>query len=337
MMLHCVVGAVKLTLPHTQPGIQQHGPSSSDPDSQERTLMRADRPSACLLAILAVLCATTLRAAEPVYTQQQDVVIAESYGLAVPMDIFTPTGEKNGRAIVDVASGAWHSDRGKIRDHQRALFYDILCGRGYHVFAVRPGSISRFRAADMVANIETTIRWVKERATDYSIDPTKLGLTGASAGGHLASLVGLKTSRAGDDAARVAAVAVFFPPTDFVEWADVAVDPRAEGRINQIAAQLAFPNGLTGLDDTQIQEKLTLISPSRQAHAEAPPFLLIHGDADPVVPLKQSELLRDALLAASVPVQLIVKEGGGHPWLTIPEEVAKLADWFDEQLRTSGP
>ncbi|MBL8850733.1 MAG: alpha/beta hydrolase [Planctomycetaceae bacterium] len=293
--------------------------------------MRAPSASACF-AILAAVFSSSLRAADPVYTQQQDVVIAESYGLAVPMDIFTPAGEKNGLAIVDVASGAWHSDRGKIRDHQRALFYDILCGRGYHVFAVRPGSISRFHAADMVANIETTIRWVKEHATDYAIDPARLGLTGASAGGHLASLVGLKTSRPGDDAARVAAVAVFFPPTDFVEWAGVPVDPRAEGRINQIAAQLAFPEGLTDLDDAQIQEKLVLISPSRQAHADSPPFLLIHGDADPLVPLKQSELLRDALAAASVPVQLIVKEGGGHPWLTIPEEVAKLADWFDERL-----
>jgi acetyl esterase/lipase len=298
--------------------------------------MRAALPP-CLLGIIAAAFTSTLVAAEPVYTQQQDVVIAESYGLAVPMDIFTPTGEKNGLAIVDVASGAWHSDRGKIRDHQRALFYDILCGRGYHVFAVRPGSISRFHAADMVANVETAIRWVKEHAADYSIDPARLGLTGASAGGHLASLVGLKTSRPGEDAARVAAVAVFFPPTDFVEWAGVPVEPRAEGRINQIAAQLAFPEGLNNLDDAQIQEKLALISPSRQAHADAPPFLLIHGDADPLVPLKQSELLRDALQAANVPVQLIVKEGGGHPWVTIPEEVAKLADWFDQQLVPKNP
>ena len=50
-----------------------------------------------------------------VFTQQQDVVIAQSHGLAVPMDIFVPSGDKNGLAIVDVASGAWHSDRGKIR------------------------------------------------------------------------------------------------------------------------------------------------------------------------------------------------------------------------------
>ena len=55
-------------------------------------------------------------------------------------DMFTPTGAKNGLAIVDIASGAWHADRGKIRDHQTAQMYTIFCSKGYTVFAVRPGS-----------------------------------------------------------------------------------------------------------------------------------------------------------------------------------------------------
>lgn len=291
----------------------------------------------CSSLVSLFVAGESFAADEPVYRQEQDVVIADSNGLVVPMDVFTPTGAKNGRAIVDVASGAWHSDRGKIRDHERAKFYDILCGRGYMVFAVRPGSISRFNAADMVKNIEAAIRWVKERATKYEIDPDRIGLTGASAGGHLASLVGLKTSRAGEDGLRVAAVAVFFPPTDFLDYGGVSVDPRSESRLGAIATRLGFEGGVNGQTDEQIREKLTAISPSRQAHAAAPPFLLIHGDADPVVPLQQSELLRDALKAANVPVTLKVKAGGAHPWPTIPEEVAKLADWFDERLISGKP
>jgi len=285
-----------------------------------------------LSLVLLEVSATPVSADNSIYQQQQDVVIADSNGLVVPMDIFVPTAMKNGLAIVDVASGAWHSDRGKIRDHERAKFYDILCGRGYTVFAVRPGSISRFNAADMVANIEAALRWVKERAATYEIDPARLGLTGASAGGHLASLVGLKTSRAGEDGLRVAAVAVFFPPTDFLDYGGEMADPRGESRLGGIATRLGFEGGVSGLSEDQIKEKLTAISPARQVHASAPPFLLIHGDADPVVPLQQSEALRDSLQSANVPVTLIVKEGGGHPWLTIPEEVVKLADWFDERL-----
>lgn len=290
------------------------------------------RVTAWLPGLVLVLSAVTAAADDAVYRQEKDVVIADSNGLAVPMDIFVPTATKNGRAIVDVASGAWHSDRGKIGDHQKARFYDILCGRGYTVFAVRPGSISRFNAADMVTNIETAIRWVKERASTYEIDPDQLGLTGASAGGHLASLVGLKTSRDGEDGLRVAAIAVFFPPTDFLDYGGEMVDPRGDSRLGKIAARLGFDAGVTGLSDEQVKEKLAAISPVRQVHADAPPFLLIHGDADPVVPLQQSEALRDALQTANVPVTLIVKEGGGHPWLTIPEEVVKLADWFDGRL-----
>jgi dipeptidyl aminopeptidase/acylaminoacyl peptidase len=66
--------------------------------------------------------------------------------------------------------------------------------------------------------------------------------------------------------------------------------------------------------------------------AQAPPFLLIHGDADSDVPLQQSERMLGALKQARVPAELIVKRGGGHPWPTIHEEIQVLAKWFDKQL-----
>ena len=87
---------------------------------------------------------------KPVYRQQEDVIYADVHGTALAMDIFTPTGKSNGIGIVDVASGAGHSDRGKIRDHKRAGFYDVFCGRGYVVFAVRPGSISKYSGKEML-------------------------------------------------------------------------------------------------------------------------------------------------------------------------------------------
>ena len=62
------------------------------------------------------------------------------------------------------------------------------------------------------------------------------------------------------------------------------------------------------------------------------PFLLIHGDADPLVPLQQSHRMVEALKEAGGSVELIVKKGGGHPWPTLPEEVKIMADWFDQHL-----
>ncbi len=274
-----------------------------------------------------------VQAADLPYEQHKNIVYDEPHGVALVLDVFTPTGKSNGIGIVDVASGAWHSDRGKIRDHKRAQMYDIFCGKGYTVFAVRPGSITKFSAPEMLANLKKGIRWVKDHAEEYKIDPDRLGLTGASAGGHLASLAAVSAHKDNKpDGTEVKATAVFFPPTDFTMYGEKAVDPNSDSRFGQIVRRLAFPEGTDGLSDEEITEGVIKISPAKLAHKQAPPFLLIHGDADPAVPLQQSEAMVAALEKVGVPVKLIVKPGGGHPWPTIHEEVQVLADWLDTQL-----
>ncbi len=268
------------------------------------------------------------------YEQRQDVVYAEVHGTGLLMDVFTPTGAPNGLAIVDVASGAWHSDRGKIRDHTMAGVYDTFCGRGYVVFAIRPGSKSRYTLAEMDQHVKLGIRYVKEHAQEYKIDATRIGLTGASAGGHLATLAALTPAAANPAAKRtlerldssVKAVGVFFPPTDFLEWHDGKMADASFLR------PLLFLGGATGHSADELQQAARAVSPLYQVAKPEVPFLLIHGDADPVVPLSQSQKLVAAIKAAGGSAELIVKPGGGHPWLTIPMEVKVLADWFDGQL-----
>ena len=286
-----------------------------------------------MFSLILGLVTTSVHGDVPPYVQHEDVVYGQEYGVALVMDIFVPTGEKNGVGIVDVASGAWHSDRGKIRDHKRAQMYDIFAKKGYTVFAIRPGSITKFSAAEMLKNIKLGIHWVKKHAEDYGIDPDNLGLTGASAGGHLACLASV-TAYDGEksDGTEVKATAVFFPPTDFTMYGDRAVDPKKADRFGEIVRALAFRDGVDGLSDEEITKKIEEISPAKLVHKQAPPFLLIHGDADPAVPLQQSEVMVEALKNAGVEAKLIVKPGGGHPWPTIHEEVAILADWFDSQL-----
>lgn len=278
-----------------------------------------------------VIASLTCRADEPL--QEQNVVYAESHGVGLVMDIFTPAGPKNGLAIVDVISGAWDSSRGKIRDHQRAQFFSTLCDRGYTVFAIRPGSISKFTIPEMIEHLEQGVVWVKQHAEQYGIDIERIGLTGASAGGHLASLLAVKNLssdvRRGADVASVKAVGVFFPPTDLLQFGQ---QDASLGEVTAIARRVAFPRGADEFSEEQVREKLIEISPARRVTADAPPFLLIHGTADEVVPLEQSEKLLRALQEHGVSAELILKEGGGHPWLTIHEEVALLADWFDRQL-----
>ncbi|MGD9855677.1 MAG: prolyl oligopeptidase family serine peptidase, partial [Planctomycetaceae bacterium] len=249
-----------------------------------------------MLAATVISCSFTaaLTAAGP-YEQHENIVYAETHGIGLVMDVFVPTGEKNGLGIVDVASGAWRSDRGKINDHKRASMYDIFCGRGYTVFAVRPGSVSKFTGLEMLDNLQKGIQWVKSHAAEYAIDPQRLGLTGASAGGHLACLSAVNAAADGGTAAAVCAVGVFFPPTDLIAFAGEKLDLRGETQISKSLSGIGFNGRLDGVSDDQIADTLTRLSPARLVTGKEPPFLLIHGDADPVVPLQQSELMKTAL------------------------------------------
>jgi acetyl esterase/lipase len=272
------------------------------------------------------------------YEQHKDVIYGDVDGIALVMDVFTPTGPKNGIGIIDVASGAWHSDRGKIRDHMRARVYDIFCGKGYTLFAVRPGSITRFSIPEMVDHLRTATKWVQDHSGEYGIDPHNLGITGGSAGGHLASLVVVSTpaDKDGKVDQPFKAVAVFFPPTDFINYrgtsADFGKDERSARRMRSMAARRGESTE-GALDTAKLTEMVRKISPALLVDRKQPPFLIIHGDADPVVPLHQSELLLAALKKNGGSAELIVKKGGGHAWLTIAEEVKIMADWFDKELK----
>lgn len=267
------------------------------------------------------------------YEQKMDVVYGEVHGTGLLMDVFTPKEKANGLAIVDVASGAWHSDRGKIRDHTLAQLYRIFCSRGYTVFAIRPGSRTRYTGLEMASHVRLGIRYLKLHAAEYKIDPERIGLTGASAGGHLATLVAV-TPEAGKPEAsqplqrlgtQIRAAAVFFPPTDFLDWNGKPADSKR-------LADLFFLGGIKDHSEEEIQERARQLSPALLVKGQPIPFLLIHGDADPVVPLQQSQRMVAALKAAGGTAELIVKQGGGHPWMTLPEEVKLMADWFDQQL-----
>jgi len=288
-----------------------------------------------ILSAMAMMTTTAAAPDEKPYNQGVDLVYGEVHGTGLLMDVFTPRGHKNGLALVDVASGAWSSDRGKIRDHEKAKMYDIFCERGYTVFAIRPGSRTKYDAGEMVAHVKIGIRYVKEHAGEYGIDPQRLALTGASAGGHLACLAAVTAEDANPEAedpleshdTRLKAVAVFFPITDFMAWGGETPNFARFG-------PLLFSDGIEGRSDEEIENQAKKISPAHQVTGEPPPFLFFHGDADPAVPLQQSKTMVEALESAGGSAELIVKPGGGHPWMTIYEEVAIMADWFDEQLNS---
>ena len=285
------------------------------------------------LVFAAAISAIAQESASLPYDQTVDVVYGEVHGTGLLMDVFTPRGKTNGLGIVDVVSGAWYSDRRKIRDHTLAQVYSVFCGHGYKVFAIRPGSKTRYTGADMLANVKTGIRYVKQHAAEFKIDPERLGLTGASAGGHLATLAVVTPEDGKPDAkpewlrydTKVKAAAIFFPPTDFLDWDGKPANFDTLG-------DLLFLGGAKGHSEDEIKERARQISPARLVSGPTIPLLFIHGDADPLVPLQQSQKMVEAVKAAGGSAELIVKPGGGHPWLTIPQEVEVMAKWFDQHL-----
>lgn len=307
------------------------------PPGPEMGGMHSSRKRGHALALLGTLFLLRLGAEDALpYRQAKDVVYGEVHGTGLLMDVFTPVAKTNGLAVVDVVSGAWSSDRAKIRDHTVAQFYQVFCQRGYTVFAVRPGSKSRYTLAEMDKNLKTGVRYIKEHAAEYGIQPQRLGLTGASAGGHLATLAALTPEPEAPDArdavqrrgTQVRAVSVFFPPTDLVEWdAGRPADPN-------LVVPLLFLGGGAGRSAEDIQAEARRMSPLHRVAKTDVPFLIFHGDADTVVPLSHSRKLVAAIQKVGGSAELVVKPGGGHPWLTLPEEVRKMADWFDRQLAT---
>jgi len=278
-----------------------------------------------VLFAVAVAAATAGAERDAVYRQTQNVIYAEVEGVGLLMDVFAPArdaGAGKGLGIICVISGAWKSDRGMVEAYQKIGLIDILCAHGYTVFAVRPETYTSFTAEQMIDHINLGIRYVKTHAAEYGIDTERLGLTGTSAGGHLACLA---ATRSKPDTA-VQAVAVICPATDFLDFGGEKYG------LGLMEWRLAFQGGAAGRSEQEKEAAAKSISPMYHVKPGLPPFLLIHGDADSLIPTEQSTRFVAALQAAGNSADLIIKQGGDHSWPTIKEEIEKLAQWFDAKL-----
>jgi acetyl esterase/lipase len=284
----------------------------------------------------------------PAFTRIEDVIYARKFGTALTMDVFTPTKNANGAAVVAVVSGGWFSDHAMI-SFVMGLTGNELVKRGYTVFAVVHGSQPRFTVPEAVADLNRALRFIRYHAKDYKIDPDRIGITGGSAGGHLSLMQGaagdLGDSKAKDPidrvSSRVQAVACFFPPTDFLNYGGtgryafatdgVLVGFRVAVDIRELDPRTKLWERVT--DEKKILELAHKISPITHVSADDAPTLIIHGDADKLVPIEQAEAIVDKFKKAGVPAELIVKKGGGHGWQGMDKDVPAIVDWFDKHLK----
>ncbi len=293
---------------------------------------------ACLLLFL-----PTSHGDDPNWTWKEDVIYGRKHGVALTMDIFTPKQNANGAGIVMCVSGGWFSSKAAINP----TFFGEALNRGYTVFAVVHGGQPRFTIPEALDDMHRAMRFIRHNAKTYGIDPERIGIMGGSAGGHLSLMMGC-TGRDGDPKAqdpidrgssRVQAVACFYPPTDFLNYGKEGEIALGTGVLKNFRAPFDFLefdpktrsyNLIT--DEDKRKEIGKQISPVYHVTDKSAPMLIVHGDADTLVPIQQAELIIAKLKAAKVPCELVVKKGAAHGGPAFASERKTLVDWFDKHL-----
>ena len=282
------------------------------------------------------------------HTETLDVVYGKKYGMALTMDVFRPRAKANGAAVVVVMSGGWISSTDLLK--VGALFDEPL-KRGYTVFAVYHGSQPKYAIPEIIGDVRRSIRFIRSHAADYGIDPNRIGVTGGSAGGHLSLMLGTTgddgDSKASDPvdraSSRVQAVACFFPPTDFLNYGAEGKNPFKDDKVfKEFGARPAVDvqeydpesGRFEHVDDpSKFAALMRRISPVTHVTADDAPTMIVHGDADQLVPAQQSESILPLFQKAGVPAELIIKKGAGHAFEGMEPEYARMLDWFDHYLK----
>ncbi len=237
---------------------------------------------------------------------------------------------------VYVHGGGWQEgDKTWI---ERILPAAALTTRGYAVAALDYRLAPHYPWPAPIADAKCAIRFLRSHAAQYDLDPNHIGVWGDSAGGHLAALLGLAGPAAGlegdggrpDVPSAVQAVVTMSAPTDYT-----AIDLTPA---NRVMAQLL----LGRQPDAAL---LRAVSPVTYARSDAPPFLILHGTADPLVPPAHAQALYDALHRVGAPVTLIWVQHSGHvftptdgpPQPSIAELDAQVLDFFAAHLGRPAP
>lgn len=287
-----------------------------------------------LSLFLAFSCLSTFYtlAQEQKFTRTEDVIYGRKFGTALTLDVFTPETAKGYGAIVVISGGFFSS-----HDAINPKFFMPLLERGYTVFTVVHGSQPKFTIPEITQDLHRAVRFIRHNAAKYKIDPDRLGITGGSAGGHLSLTMGTQGGPGKSDAkdpidgvsSSVQAVACFFPPTDFLNWGEPGEDAVGVGRL--IRFKPAFGPRSDTAEARQALGKE--ISPLNYVTSNTAPTLIIHGDADKLVPIYQAELFVKRCKELGVTAKLVTREGADHGWKDMVNDMELFADWFDEHLR----
>jgi pectinesterase len=243
---------------------------------------------------------------------QENVVYGTGGGRDLLCDLFTPPDTRRDRsAILLIHGGGWQNgDRGQLRGYGIQLArYGFLCVAPEY----RLSGESAWPA--QLHDVKAALRWLRANADALGVDADKIAVSGNSAGAHLALMLAATPNVPVFDgkgghpevSSSCAAVVAIYPPTAL--------------RIGEIGDAVA--NLFGGKASREAQDAA---SPITYAHRHFPPTLLIHGNADDIVPVEASFSMYKSLSDAGAPVELHVYEGAPHAFDALPEFGRQLTD-----------
>ena len=230
-------------------------------------------------------------------TLEKDITYCTMDGIKLKMDVYYPS-KNNGRFAVTmyVHGGGWSS--GDKAQGAGIVEIPALQKAGFLVVSVNYRLAPEYEFPAMIEDVKCAVRSLRAHADEYNLDPNRIGVWGGSAGGHLVNLLGTTDESAGFDvgeymeySSRVQAVVDMFGPADLT---------------------MQFNGGYQSASRVFGDFDAALASPVTYVTADDPPFLMIHGEKDTLVPIEQSQILLAALQAADVPAELVPVANAGH-------------------------
>ena len=233
--------------------------------------------------------------------------------------------------VLYVHGGGWTG--GDKSDGAGLLFKEGLVQRGFAMAAINYRLGPKYIFPAQIEDVKCAVRFLRANASKYNFDPEQIGAIGGSAGGHLVALLGASDEDAGwdvgeysDRSSRVQAVVDMYGPAD--------LKVMSAGSSRRYMLQLF---GAANIDDPALLK----YSPVSYLTKDDPPFLILHGELDEMVPLEQSQILYDKLKAAGIPAELVVVKNAGHGFRPVDgdlqpsmrELVRMVVDFFIKNLK----